>query len=233
MRSGAEGRERDMKIEIIEDDRLLGQALEIFLKKEGYETVLARSCREARERLDASVSLLLVDITLPDGDGIGLYRELTERGHMPGIFLTARDEEEDMLAAFDAGADDYVVKPFPMKVLSRRIRAVMRRNEGSAGRALTCRELILYPERKEASLAGQPLPLTPKEYRLLELFMRNQGRVLGKESILEQVWDVDGQFVGEGTVSVTVNRLRKKIDICPGQESYIQNVFGLGYRFGE
>ena len=210
-----------------------GQALEIFLKKEGYETVLARSCREARERLDPSVSLLLVDITLPDGDGIGLYRELTERGHMPGIFLTARDEEEDMLAAFDAGADDYVVKPFPMKVLSRRIRAVMRRNEGSAGRALTCRELTLYPERKEASLAGQPLPLTPKEYRLLELFMRNQGRVLGKESILEQVWDVDGQFVGEGTVSVTVNRLRKKIDICPGQESYIQNVFGLGYRFGE
>lgn len=224
---------RDMKIEIIEDDRLLGQALEIFLKKEGYETALARSCREARERLEPSVCLLLVDITLPDGDGIRLYRELTKSRPIPGIFLTARDEEEDMLAAFDAGADDYVVKPFPMQVLSRRIRAVLRRSEARQGQVLVCRELTLWPERKEASLAGQPLPLTPREYRLLELFMRNQGRVLGKESILEQVWDVDGRFVGEGTVSVTVNRLRKKIDTRPGQESYIQNVFGLGYRFGE
>ena len=122
-----------MKIEIIEDDRLLGQALEIFLKKEGYETALARSCREARERLEPSVCLLLVDITLPDGDGIRLYRELTKSRPIPGIFLTARDEEEDMLAAFDAGADDYVVKPFPMQVLSRRIRAVLRRSEARQG----------------------------------------------------------------------------------------------------
>ena len=116
-----------MKIGIIEDDQLLGQALEIFLEKEGFEAVRARSCREALQTVDPGVSLLLVDITLPDGDGISLYREMQKRGHTPAIFLTARDEEDDMLVAFDAGADDYVVKPFLMKVLLKRIRAVLRR----------------------------------------------------------------------------------------------------------
>ena len=220
-----------MKIGIIEDDQLLGKALEIFLEKEGFEAVRARSCREAFQTVDPGVSLLLVDITLPDGDGISLYREMQKRGHIPAIFLTARDEEDDMLAAFDAGADDYVVKPFPMKVLLKRIRAVLRRTAGQD--TLTFRDLTLCPEKKEVYLAGEKVALTPREYRLLELFMRNKGRVLEKESILEQIWDMDGQFVGEGTVSVTVNRLRRKIDTRPGQESYITNVFGFGYRFGE
>ena len=220
-----------MKIEIIEDDRFLGQALEIFLKKEGYETALARSCREARERLEPSVCLLLVDITLPDGDGIRLYRELTKSRPIPGIFLTARDEEEDMLAAFDAGADDYVVKPFPMQVLSRRIRAVLRRSEARQGQVLVCRELTLWPERKEASLAGQPLPLTPREFAILEHLMLCQGRWTSQEELMEHVLESDANPFSN-VVRMHISSLRKKLRDALGDDP-IQTKVGQGYRLME
>ena len=136
-----------------------------------------------------------------------------------------------MLAAFDTGADDYVVKPFSMKVLLKRIEVVLKRNGGTE--RLSCRELILYPARKQVFMAGQEIRLTAKEYQLLEYLMKNQGQVLTKENILEQVWGLDGQFVVDNTVSVTINRLRKKIEPDAGQPAYIKNVFGLGYRIGD
>ena len=184
-----------MKIEIIEDDRLLGQALEIFLKKEGYETALARSCREARERLEPSVCLLLVDITLPDGDGIRLYRELTKSRPIPGIFLTARDEEEDMLAAFDAGADDYVVKPFGIMELQARVKAVLRRTERRGDRVLTWGDVELDPAAREVHKAGKPVELTYKEFELLKLLFSRRGVALTRDEILQAVWDYD--YTGE------------------------------------
>lgn len=177
----------------------------------------------------------LIDISLPDGDGFELYQELQERGRkIPAIFLTARDEERDMLAAFDMGADDYVVKPFSMKVLLKRIEAVLNRNGGEGReRRIAVGDLLLYPDRKRVYTNGWEISLTAKEYRLLEYLMANQGQVLTKENILEHVWGLDGQFVVDNTVSVTVNRLRKKL--APGGENsgYIKNVFGIGYRMDE
>ena len=222
-----------MTIGIIEDDRLLNKALDIALKKEGYETLQAYTCKEARAvAADERTALLILDIGLPDGSGIGLFKDISKGRKVPAIFLTARDEEEDMLAAFDAGADDYVVKPFPMKVLIRRIEAVTRRSGGQE-RVLSCRGLRLHPGKKKVWVGEEEVHLTPKEYRLLEFMMENAGQVLTKDSVLEHVWDIDGQFVGENTVSVTVNRLRKKIEPKERQEKYIENVFGMGYRFGE
>ena len=175
--------------------------------------------------------LLLVDIGLPDGNGISLYQELKGRREIPAIFLTARDEEQDMLAAFDTGADDYVVKPFSMKVLLKRIETVLKRNNEKE--RISYRELLLFPAGKQVFVEGREIRLTAKEYQLLEYLMENQGQVLTKEMILEKIWGLEGQFVVDNTVSVTINRLRKKLEPDAGQSSYIKNVFGLGYRIGD
>lgn len=223
-------------IGIIEDDRLLNQALHIALQNAGYSTFCARTKKEALSSLGGEESLLLIDIGLPDGDGVSLYQELISQSNrrIPAIFLTARDEERDMLTAFDTGADDYVVKPFSMKVLLKRIEAVLRRSsETNEEKQLSVNELVVYPERKQVFLQGQEVILTAKEYRLLEYLMVNQGQVLTKENILEHIWGLDGQFVVDNTVSVTINRLRKKIEPDTRQPVYIKNVFGLGYRIGD
>lgn len=226
-----------MRIGIIEDDRLLNQALEIALRDAGYDTVCACTKQEALSKLDGKEDLLLIDIGLPDGDGVRLYQQLRrESGELqkkstPAVFLTARDEERDMLTAFDVGAEDYVVKPFSMKVLLKRIEVVLRRN--SEGSILVCRDLELYPGRKQVLLGGNEVSLTAKEYQLLEYFMRNQGQVLTMDNLLQAVWGLDGEFVSENTVSVTIRRLRKKIEPDMSRPVYIRNVFGLGYRMGE
>lgn len=226
-----------MRIGIIEDDRLLNQALEIALRDAGYDTVCACTKQEALSKLDGKEDLLLIDIGLPDGDGVRLYQQLRrvsgelQKKSTPAVFLTARDEERDMLAAFDVGAEDYVVKPFSMKVLLKRIEVVLRRN--SEGSILVCRDLELYPGRKQVLLGGNEVSLTAKEYQLLEYFMRNQGQVLNMDNLLQAVWGLDGEFVSENTVSVTIRRLRKKIEPDMSRPVYIRNVFGLGYRMGE
>ena len=180
--------------------------------------------------LREKVDVFLIDIGLPDGNGIELYQELQMEKRIPAIFLTARDEEKEMLLAFDAGAQDYVAKPFSMKVLMKRLEVVLKRNPEER---YMVGELTLYPDRKQVFMGKTELSLTAKEYQLLEYLMRNQGQVLTKENILETIWGVDGQFVVDNTVSVTINRLRRKIEPDGERQGYIQNVFGLGYRIGE
>ena len=217
-----------MVIGIIEDDNLLRKALDTSLKNQGYTTILVGSRKEAIKNIDRSVDLLIVDIGLPDGDGINLYQELQKNGRIPAIFLTAKDDEKDMLKAFDTGADDYVVKPFSMKVLLKRIEAVIGRNNRE--KQLACGEIILFPDKKQVYKNEKEIILTAREYQLLEYLMYNQGNVLTKENILEYVWGLDGQFVVDNTVSVTINRLRKKIETDAGSPIYLKNVFGLGYK---
>ncbi len=137
-----------------------------------------------------------------------------------------------MLEAFDAGCDDYVVKPFQMPVLKKRIEAILRRSGGEEDLFLF-RGLRVDWKKKQVFCQEQQVSLTAKEYSLLELLVRNRGQVLTKETILERIWDIDGQFVVENTVSVTVNRLRKKIEPDKSSPIYIKNVFGLGYTFGD
>ena len=221
---------REMTIGIIEDDSLLNQALEIALQNAGYYTISAHTRKEALDLLREKVDVFLIDIGLPDGNGIELYQELQMEKRIPAIFLTARDEEKEMLLAFDAGAQDYVVKPFSMKVLMKRLEVVLKRNPEER---YMVGELTLYPDRKQVFTGKTEISLTAKEYQLLEYLMRNQGQVLTKENILETIWGVDGQFVVDNTVSVTINRLRRKIEPDGERQGYIQNVFGLGYRIGE
>ena len=217
-------------IGIIEDDVLLNQALNIALKNTGYSTICMYTKKDALSLIKDKVELLIIDIGLPDGNGIYLYQELQKKRKIPAIFLTAIDEEKDMLEAFDIGADDYVVKPFSVKVLLKRIEVVLKRNEEEI---ISFGDLTLYLDRKQVFLYGKEILLTVKEYQLLEYLMVNQGQVITKENILEKIWGLDGQFVVDNTVSVTINRLRKKIEPDAKQPIYIKNVYGLGYRIGE
>ena len=217
-----------MTIGIIEDDTLLHQALKTALQNAGYQTVSAYTKQEALTTITGSESLLLIDIGLPDGNGLACYKKIREKAEIQAIFLTARDEETDMLTAFDTGADDYVVKPFSMKVLLKRVEAVIGRNNRE--KQLVCGEIILFPDKKQVYKNEKEIILTAREYQLLEYLMYNQGNVLTKENILEYVWGLDGQFVVDNTISVTINRLRKKIETDAGSPIYLKNVFGLGYK---
>ncbi|MCI9075514.1 MAG: response regulator transcription factor [Dorea sp.] len=226
-----------MIIGIIEDDRLLSKSLEILLQKDGYQIICMHTRQEAKECLKGTEALLIIDIGLPDGNGIELYQYLHKKGaakKIPAIFLTARDEEQDMLNAFNAGADDYVVKPFSMNVLLKRIEVVLKRNGLNICKEETfrCGEIVLNPRKKQVLLKNKEILLTAKEYKLLEYFMQNVGQVLTKENIMEHIWGIDGQYVVDNNVSVLVNRLRKKIELN-GENEYIKNVFGLGYRMEE
>lgn len=217
-----------MVIGIIEDDSLLKRALDTALRNQGYTTLLANSKKEAIRNLNRKVDLLIIDIGLPDGDGINLYKELQMHRKIPAIFLTARDDESDMLKAFEIGADDYVLKPFSMKVLFKRIEVVLKRKSGK--QVLVCGNIMLYPDRKQVFSGKDEIFLTAKEYQLLEYFITNQNQVLTKEMILESLWGLESEFIEDNTVSVTISRLKKKLGTASG---YIYNVFGMGYRMGE
>ena len=218
------------RIGIIEDDRLLNEALCTYLETLGYITDSAFSFEEGMALADKHPDLLLADIGLADGSGIEICRMV--RGKTPVIFLTAKDGEEDMLRAFGCGADDYLVKPFPMPVLAAHIQAVLRRTGGSRNE-LHYLDMHIDYDKKQVQLAGSPVKLTPREYQLLELLSQNRGKVVTKDMILEKVWDSRGVFVDDNTVNVTLNRLKKKIEPDPSHPLYIRNIFGLGYTFGE
>ena len=216
---------------IVEDDVRLNQALCRLFAGAGYMVTGAHSIKEAL--LISGAALIIIDIGLPDGDGFALCRQIRRTGSTPVIFLTARDDERDMIQAFDCGADDYLVKPFPLAVLLKHAQAVLRRARQEDLELFCYEELRIDFARKQVKCNGTKVRLTPKEYGLLELLARNKGKVITKQMMLEQLWDETGAFVEENTVNVALSRLKKKIEADPSHPVYIKNVFGLGYTLGE
>lgn len=220
------------KIAIIEDDKLFHEVLHRTLKKAGYQVADAFSLAQGYEVLKEYPSLLIIDRNLPDGDGVELCRKVKVCEDIPVLFLTARDEEKEVIKAFDLGADDYLVKPFSMAVLLKHIEAIFRRM-GKNREIFQYENLKIDFERKQVFSETEEVKLTAKEYKLLEILAKNKGRVLTKTMLLQQVWDVEGTFVEENTVNVTLNRLKKKIEPDPSNPIYITNLFGIGYTFGK
>lgn len=219
------------KIAIVEDDVLLNQALAITLQKEGFSVLCARNCKEGRKIIEEKPDLLLLDIGLPDGDGVNLCRYAAEKMEIPVLFLTAKDEETDMLQGFDAGCEDYIVKPFSTDVLKRRMDVALRRRRGRDQFRLG--ELQVDFAKKQIFVHGRQIKVTAREYQLLECLIQNKGWVLTKETLLQKIWDMDGLFVEENTLFVTITRLRKKIEDDPSNPVYIKTVYGIGYIFGD
>jgi len=220
------------RVLIIEDDEHIRTAVRMVLEEEGHRIVEAASGEEALEALGRQATeIALVDITLPGMDGFELCRRLRSSGDLPILMLTARSDSHDVVAGLEAGADDYMTKPFVPKELSARIRALLRRScrTGPGPEALVFGDLEVLPEAGVVRLGGEEVALTRTEFRMLCELASHAGRVLSRESLLERVWGYD--YFGDGRlVDVHMRRLRTKIEDDPGHPRHVVTVRGLGYK---
>ncbi|MDR3225998.1 MAG: response regulator transcription factor [Clostridiales Family XIII bacterium] len=206
------------KILIVEDDRALNRGIRALLERSGHEVCAAFSYSDALSLLKdvgVGVDLFLLDVALPDGDGRDVCRAIRERYDTPVIFLTASDTDADVVAGFRLGCDDYLSKPFSNEVLVQRIAAVLRRStDALSGKRdeFVYGELRINFSNRNVWSAGKNVRLTPREFDLLALLVKNKGKIVTRNMLLEQIWDADGEFVDDNTVSVTVRRLRSKIE---------------------
>ena len=222
------------RVLVVEDEESFSEALSYMLRKEGYEVAVADTGTGALEEFDRSgADLVLLDLMLPGLSGTEVCRQLRQRSNVPVIMLTAQDSEVDKVVGLELGADDYVTKPFSSRELVARIRAVLRR--GSEGDELVPGTIEAGPvrmdvERHVVTVDGRPAPMPLKEFDLLELLLRNAGRVLTRMQLIDRVWGSD--YVGDTkTLDVHVKRLRAKVEPDPANPRYLVTVRGLGYKF--
>lgn len=220
-----------MDIFLLEDDEAIGIGLTYSLENEGYNVTLAKSVKEAEKIIDEKeFSLYILDLTLPDGSGYDVCKRIKAKGDLPVIFLTAYDDEVNVIMGFELGADDYISKPFRVKELMLRIKSVMRRysNETSDG-IIKINNLKINTNEAKVYKNNEEIILTAMEYRLLLILLSNRGKVLSRTALLENIWDVAGDFVEDNTLTVYIKRLRDKIEEDPAKPEFIKTVRGLGY----
>src|SRR4051794_1022176 len=224
-----------VKVFVVDDDAAVRESLGRALRLEGYEVELAADGAEALERLEndgAGVDLVVLDVLMPNVDGLEVCRRIRRSGsRLPGLMVTARDEVADRVAGLDAGADDYVVKPFALAELLARVRALLRRSADEAVDVLHFGDLELDPATREVRRDGDPIELTRTEFALLELFMLNPRQVLTRSIIFERVWGYDFGF-GSNSLDVYIGYLRRKTE-AGGKPRLIQTVRGVGYALRE
>lgn len=232
----------DIKILLLEDDAAIGMGLVYSLEKEKFAIDHAKTLKEAREYLKNNIySICILDINLPDGNGYELCKEIKEKDDIPVLFLTAYDDEVNVIMGLELGADDYICKPFRVRELIARIKAVLRRAE-APGRSKSVTESsdivlgdigVYTKEGKVYKLKDGKkdvdLELTAMEYRLLLILLNNRGVVLSRNRLLEDMWDVSGDFVNDNTLTVYIKRLRDKIEKDPADPKIIKTVRGMGY----
>ena len=207
-----------MKIMLVEDNETIILGLEYLLSREGYQVVTAKDRKQALAGLEqGGLDLVVLDIALPDGSGFDVCREVREQGHTPVIFLTAMDEERYVVKVLDMGADDYIVKPFRNRELVSRIRSVLRRN-GKGSTVLRCGEISLDTETGLVRKGDKNIVLTKLEYKILSVMMQYPGRLFTRDEILANIWDISGSFVNDNTLSVTMKRIREKIEDTDGRD---------------
>lgn len=213
------------KILLVEDDQTIAMGLEFALCQEGYTVTACARISEARQALSShAFHLAILDINLPDGDGYALCKQIKQASPATSIiFLTVHEEEMSAVMGLELGADDYITKPFRLRELLARVKAVLRRGQSLATNSL-------YPDQAKVYRQEEELFLTAMEYRLLLAFMRHPGQVLTRSRLMEALWDVDGAFVEDNTLSVYVRRLREKIGDTDAAQPLIATVRGLGYR---
>lgn len=220
-----------MDIFLLEDDEAIGIGLTYSLENEGYNVTLAKSVKEAEKIIDEKeFSLYILDLTLPDGSGYDVCKRIKAKGDLPVIFLTAYDDEVNVIMGFELDADDYISKPFRVKELMLRIKSVMRRysNETSDG-IIKINSLKINTNEAKVYKNNEEIILTAMEYRLLLILLSNRGKVLSRTALLENIWDVAGDFVEDNTLTVYIKRLRDKIEEDPAKPEFIKTVRGLGY----
>ena len=222
------------KILLVEDDSSLIDGLEYSLRKNDFLVTTARTVEDALALLSFPISfdLLILDVTLPDGTGFSICEKVRAKdSQIPILFLTASDEEVNVIRGLDCGGDDYVTKPFKIGELCSRIRALLRRSKQTAN-PTPC-SLSIDTAANRVSLDGRAIDLTKAEYRLLCLLAQNTGIVVTRERILDELWDHAGNFVDDNTLSVYIRRLREKIEPDPAHPRYLITIRGFGYKWND
>ena len=237
-RTISEGGERMMnqyRVLVVDDDKEIRDAIEIYLKNEGIAVAKAQDGIEAIEKLnEQEIHLIILDVMMPKQDGITTTFKIREKKNIPIIMLSAKSEDTDKVWGLQVGADDYVTKPFNPLELIARVKSQLRRyvtlgNYDGKNKTVNLNGLALDPSAKEVAIHGEPVRLTPIEYKIVELLMLNAGRVFSINEIYERVWKEPG-FNAENTVAVHIRKIREKIEIDPKNPRYLKVVWGIGYK---
>ena len=212
----------------VEDDPQIADTVKVYLEQKGIRVGICSTLEQARKTLETQIpSLVLLDWNMPDGAGDALCRWIRNRWkELPVIFLTVRGDTQDIVDGFQAGADDYVVKPFELEVLYSRIQALLRRSGNKEETYLSCNGIVIDRKRQVVTCHSEEIALSPSEYQLLLYLMQHKGRTVTREQILEQVWDLNGNYVNNNTLTVTVKRLRDKLH----HPACLKTVRSVGYR---
>ena len=218
------------KILLVEDDGQIASYLGELLRAEGFDTQIAGSKKEASEcLLIQAFDLVLLDVSLPYGNGFSICAEIKKEYEIPVIFLTASGDEYSVVAGLDMGADDYIAKPFRPRELISRIRSVLRRCKKEQ-RILSCGDLKVNVSSATVTKGEKELFLSALEYRLLLILLQNKGQILTRNQLLEEIWDASGEYVNDNTLSVYMKRLREKIEKNPQSPRLLHTIRGIGYR---
>ena len=218
------------KILLLEDDAALGSGIQLALQGQEVQITLCATLEQARGALNRQTfDLLILDVNLPDGSGLELLAQLRQSGDVPVILLTANDMEMDIVMGLESGADDYITKPFSLAVLRARVNAQLRRG---AHPHASCVEIDAFRfdfDRMDFRKAGRPVELSKTEQKLLRLLIENRGRTLPRAMLVDRIWTDGAEFVEENALSVTVKRLRGKLEDNPSAPKYLKTVYGIGY----
>ncbi len=222
------------KLFLLEDDLSLINGLSFAVKKQGYDIEIARTTQEADALwADGKYNLIILDVSLPDGSGFDFCKKIRHTSKVPIMFLTAADEETDIIMGLDIGGDDYITKPFKLAVFLSRINALLRRSENfnTAVTELNSNGVNIQLLKGEVYKEGKLIDLTASEYKLLCLFMENPDRILSSEQILGRLWDCNESYIDNNSLTVYIRRLRTKIEDNPGEPKRIINVRSMGYKW--
>ena len=210
-----------MKLLLIEDNKGIAKGLELSIQGAGYATELCHNCEQAYAKIGGDYAVIIIDISLPDGNGFDLYKDIRRVNSSPVIFLTALDDEDSIVRGFDLGAEDYITKPFSTRELIARVKRLTRKSEST----VTVGEITLDLDKQAVFKESEKVEFTALEYRVCSLLIQNHGAVVTREMILEKIWDIAGNYVSDNTLSVYIRRIRQKL----GADK-IKTVKGAGYR---
>lgn len=219
-----------MNVFLLEDDEAIGIGLKYSLENEGYTVTIATSVKSAFEIINKEkFALYILDLTLPDGSGYDVCKKIKSIGDFPVIFLTAYDDEVNVVMGLELGADDYISKPFRVKELIARIKSVLRRYNRESKGIIKIGNVLINTNKATVFKDGQEVILTAMEYKLFLILLNNRGNILSRNKLLEYIWDVEGDFVNDNTLTVYIKRLRDKIEDDPSAPMIIKTIRGLGY----
>lgn len=218
------------KILLLEDDTVLGEGICLALKNSETDVALCRTLSEGRKMLgENAFDLLVLDINLPDGSGLELLREVRKTSAVPVILLTANDMEMDVVTGLESGADDYITKPFSLAILRARVSTQLRRSAFTPSGAVEMGDFFFDFDQMEFRRKGQSIELSKTEQKLLHILVENRGQTLPRATLVDRIWTDGAEYVDENALSVTVKRLRDKLEETPSKPKLLKTVYGIGY----